>query len=154
LSEQIAAQAPPAPAAQHSTGAILATDVAPLKDLTGQGSDFELQDGQVLLRGSRSLSSGSLAFPAREVCLETGARDMVPMSFGPGGKLYSFSTVHVSSSRPVPYTIGYVDFENGVRVLCQIETSDQMLQCDMPVQLRAEGERWFVVPTRGEEIRA
>lgn len=77
---------------------------------------------------------------------------MEPMTFGPRGNLYSFSTVHVSSSRPTPYTIGYVDFENGVRVLAAVEpTPDHKLACDQAVELRAEGERWFVVPVAKNE---
>jgi uncharacterized OB-fold protein len=71
------------------------------------------------------------------------------MSFGPRGTLYSYSTVHVSSSRPTPYTIGYVDFENGVRVLAQVEAGATPLACDQPVELRADGHRWFVVPVAG-----
>jgi uncharacterized OB-fold protein len=132
--------------APRTDGAGFAADALPFADLGTRGPDFELRDGQVLLRGSVSRSSGSKAFPARNVCLETGARDMEPMSFGPRGTLYSYSTVHLSASRPVPYTIGYVDFENGVRVLAQVEADPSTLACDQPVELRADGERWFVVP--------
>lgn len=132
--------------APRTDGAGFAADALPFPDLAGRGADFEVRDGQVLLRGSVSRSSGSKAFPARAVCLETGARDMEPMTFGPRGTLYSYSTVHVSSSRPVPYTIGYVDFDNGVRVLAQVEAGGTQLACDLPVEVRAEGERWFVVP--------
>jgi uncharacterized OB-fold protein len=71
---------------------------------------------------------------------------MEPMSFGPRGTLYSYSTVHISASRKVPYTIGYVDFDNGVRVLAQIDADPSTLACDLPVEVRAEADRWFVVP--------
>jgi uncharacterized OB-fold protein len=132
--------------AQRTDGAGFAADALPFPDLGARSPDFELRDGQVLLRGSVSRSSGSKAFPARQVCLETGARDMEPMTFGPRGTLYSYATVHLSASRPVPYTIGYVDFENGVRVLAQVEAPAAALSCDLPVEVRADGERWFVVP--------
>jgi len=137
-------------AAQATGGAAYADDALPIEDLKEeQGLPFEVKDGMVYLRGSRSRSSGSMAFPEREVCLETGARDMEPFLFGPNATLYSFSTVHVSSSRPVPYTLGYVDFPNGVRVLAHVVAEpSQPLRCDQPVQLRAEGDRWFVVPTQ------
>lgn len=130
----------------HTSGADFAADAVPLQDLKPGSAQFLIKDGVVLLRGSVSRSSGSLAFPEREVCLETGSRDMEPMSFGPRGVLYSYSTVHVSSTRPVPYTIGYVDFENGVRVLAQVAADSDCLTCDQSVELRAEGKRWFVVP--------
>jgi len=133
--------------ATTTSGSAFTSDALPFTDLAvSDQSSFEIRDGAVLLRGSVSRSSGSRAFPARLVCHETGARDMEPMTFGPRGTLYSYSTVHVSSSRPTPYTIGYVDFDNGVRVLAQVESAGEMLACDQPVELRADGARWFVSP--------
>jgi 3-oxoadipate enol-lactonase len=133
--------------ASLTSGSGFAADALPYRDLAPpEHLPFEIQDGTVRLRGSVSRSSGSRAFPARAVCPETGARDMEPMTFGPRGTLYSYSTVHVSSSRPTPYTIGYVDFDNGVRVLAQVESAGEMLACDQPVELRADGARWFVSP--------
>lgn len=123
-------------------------DALPIDDMQeGAAKEFERIDGEVYLKGSKSRSSGGMAFPEREVCLETGARDMEPMLFGGEAVLYSFSTVHVSSSRPVPYTLGYVDFSNGLRVLANVVTDDPgALRCDQPVQLRATDDDWFVVP--------
>ncbi len=136
--------------AQQTDGIGFAHDALPFKDIAEgpRPNPFELRDGQVLLRGSRSRSSGSMAFPTRDVCLETGARDMEPMLFGPYGTLYSFATVHVSSTRPTPYTLGYVDFPNGVRVLALVDPSVDVagLTCDTPVEVRADGDQWFVVP--------
>lgn len=132
-----------------SQGASFGDEVLPYADLKeDEALPFVVQDGTVLLRGSRSKSSGSLAFPERYVCLETGARDMEPFVFGPDGVLYSYTTIHVSSSRSVPYMLGYVDFPNGVRVLAHIEQGGMNLpiSCDQPVQLRSDGLRWFVVP--------
>lgn len=130
-----------------TSGSAFASGALPFTDLAvSDQSPFEIRDGAVLLRGSVSRSSGSRAFPARLVCHETGARDMEAMTFGPRGTLYSYSTVHVSSSRPTPYTIGYVDFDNGVRVLAQVESGGAVLACDQSVELRADGARWFVSP--------
>ncbi|MBB3177978.1 Zn-ribbon domain-containing OB-fold protein [Variovorax sp. Sphag1AA] len=137
--------------ASQTSGASVAPDAFPLQDLQPSGAEFELTDGVLRLRGSVSRSTGSRAFPQRAVCLESGARDMEPMTFGPRGILYSYATVHVSSTRPTPYTIGYVDFENGVRVLASVEAAPEALGCDIPVELRAEGERWFVVPVASNE---
>lgn len=132
-----------------SLGASFGDEALPYPDLKeSEELPFVVQDDVVLLRGSRSKSSGSLAFPERYVCLETGARDMEPFLFGPNGSLYSYTTIHVSSTRPVPYTLGYVDFPNGVRVLAHIEQGDgdAPIACDQPVQLCADGSRWYVVP--------
>jgi len=123
-------------------------DAQPFEDLVEDPSrDFTCVDGEVFLCASRSRSSGSIAFPQREVCLETGERDMEPLKVGGEARLYSFSTVHVSSSKPVPYTLGYIDFPNGLRVLANVVTDEpQKLRCDQRVQLRASADDWYVVP--------
>ena len=53
------------------------------------------------------------------------------------GRLYSWSTVHVSASRPVPYTLGYVDLDDGLRVLALLEGDAGELQVGAPMQLVA-----------------
>lgn len=133
---------------EQTCGAGFADDALPFNDLARlEEPAFEIQQGAVLLKGSRSRATGSLAFPRRDVSLDGGLRDLEPVLFGPRGKLYSFATVHVSSTRPTPYTIGYIDFDNGVRVLANVEAAPgQTLICDQTVELRADGQRWFVVP--------
>lgn len=139
-------------ASPTTSGSAFGPDALPYNDLAAPDQlPFEVRDGAVFLRGSVSRSSGSLAFPARAVCPVTGARDMEPMTFGPCGTLYSYSTVHVSSSRPTPYTIGYVDFDNGVRVLALVEAATDALGCDIPVELRADEARWFVSPVNPQQ---
>jgi uncharacterized OB-fold protein len=130
----------------ETRGASISAEDLPLEDLTLlEKAQFVVQDGQVLLVGSQSVSSGSRAFPAREVCLETGARDMEAMTFGPFGRLYSWTTVHVSASKSVPYTVGYVDFENGVRVFAEIRADgNEVPGCDDEVELGADKDSWFV----------
>lgn len=131
-----------------TSGAGFSADAIPFNDMTEDGPSFIEKDGEIYLRGSRSKSSGSLAFPMRRVCLETGSRDMEPFLFGPRGTLYSYTTIHVSSSRPVPYTLGYVDFPNGVRVLADVRVGGEnaSLSCGQEVELRAIDDHWFVVP--------
>lgn len=146
----------PTEAPTRSSGAAYAADALPFTDLakSGQPAPFEIHEGAVLLKGSKSRSSGSVAFPVRTICLETGAADMEPMLFGPRGTLYSYATVHISPTRSTPYAIGYVDFPNGVRVLASVEAAaalDGSLACDTPVELRADGMRWFVVPVDQEQ---
>lgn len=134
-----------------ATGAMPGDAVQPVADLKAdEAPSFVMQDGEVLLRGSRSRSSGSMAFPQRYVCLETGTRDMEPFLFGPEGVLYSFATIHVSSTREVPYTLGYVDFPNGVRVLAHVrqEPDGPPVACDQPVKLCAEDAHWYVTPVK------
>lgn len=114
--------------------------------------DFRIDGDAVLLVASRSASSGEMAFPQREFCPVTGARDMAPVTFGPRGVLYSFSTIHVSSSRPTPYTLGYVDFDNGLRVMAHVRADDPAhLRCDVAVRTGADAEGWFVEPLAAED---
>lgn len=124
----------------------------PVADLDTSGrEDTRVEGGTVFLVGSRSASSGEMTFPQREFCPVTGARDMEPMTFGPRGTLYSFSTVHVSSSRSTPYTIGYVDFENGLRVMCHVRgAQDVDLACDMGVVTAEDEDGWHVRPVGAE----
>lgn len=76
---------------------------------------------------------------------------MEPETFGPLGALYSFSTVYVSSSRQVPYTLGYVDFPDGLRALARVREGRAALRCDVPVVLRADDEDWWVEPVENAE---
>lgn len=139
--------------AQQTSGEGFAEDALPLPDLAASNQrPFVVNQGVVMLKGSTSPSSGSKTFPERQVCQDTGARDMEPIIFGPYGKLYSFSIVHVSATRATPYTIGYVDFENGLRVLAEVrtETPDE-LNCDLDVELQADGDQWFVSPIQANK---
>lgn len=119
----------------------------PLEDLEGTAEgDVVVRDDRVYLKGARSASSGVETFPARPICPETGARDMEPALFGPDAVLYSFSTVHVSATRPVPFTLGYIDFPSGLRAFAHVRAGKRSLRCDIPVTLRAEGTTWWVEP--------
>ncbi|VCU68004.1 hypothetical protein PIGHUM_00050 [Pigmentiphaga humi] len=133
--------------ADFRSGAAVPPGGTPNSDLARlDDAQFLVRDGQTMLKGSVSRSSGRAAFPERETCLVTGARDMEPATFGPRGTLYSFSTVHVSASRPTPYTIGYVDLDDDVRVLAEVRAPAGELSCDLPVVLANDGQSWFAVP--------
>ena len=136
--------------ARPQPGDAATDELRPFADLQPDaGGDHTVRDGAVMLRGARSASSGVEAFPARPICPETGARDMEPALFGPDAVLYAFSTVHVSATRPVPYTLGYVDFPSGLRALAHVRAAPGALRCDLPVRLRAEGAEWWAEPAEG-----
>lgn len=127
-------------------GQACTADHAPISDLDIESRiDFERLGNRIMLIGSRSVSSGAMAFPQRAFCPETGARDMERITFGPVGSLYSFSTIHVSATRDAPYTIGYVDFENGIRVMAHVRSTGT-LACDQPVVVQADEDTWWVSP--------
>lgn len=128
-----------------------ANSVMPFGDLESGSAgnplaDFEMIGGETFLRGAR-FASGVPAYPRRPLCPETGQSEQVEELFGPRGTLYSYSIVHVSNTRDVPYAIGYVDFPSGLRVLAIIRIpAGCALACDGPVVLQSDGNCWWVEP--------
>ena len=51
------------------------------------------------------------------------------------GRLYSWSTVHVSASRATPYTLGYVNLDDGSRVLALLDGNPGELRIGAPVRV-------------------
>lgn len=51
------------------------------------------------------------------------------------GRLYSWSTVHVSATRATPYTLGYVDLDGGSRVLAVLDGNPEALRIGAPVRV-------------------
>src|SRR5882724_12787061 len=86
----------------------------PIPDLLApEGGHTIVLDGEVRLRGSQCRRCATAAFPVRRVCMACGNRELDEVLLPGEGSLYSFTTVEVSSSRQVPYMIGYVDLDNG-----------------------------------------
>lgn len=144
-------------ATSGSSGASVGEDAHPLKDLAVTPEAlFTVIDQVPYLKGSTSRSSGCHAFPARDVCPNTGARDMEPQLFGPLGSLYSYTAVHVSATRETPYAIGYVDFPQGLRALLMVRSQaacEGRLPCDSPVMLQVEGDRVVAVPVEDTQAQ-
>ena len=96
----------------------------PFSDLEIRASTrLEIDGDECFLVGVGCQECGALAFPCRQVCPECMSSDVVGARLANRGILYSFTTVHVSAGRPTPYTIGYVDLDDGVRVLCEIDVA-------------------------------
>lgn len=139
----------PGPAGEQTDGVMPFRDLAPGSD-GDPLADFEMLGGEIFLRGAR-FASGVPAYPKRPLCPETGQSEQVEELFGPRGTLYSYSIVHVSNTREVPYAIGYVDFPSSLRVFAIIRIPvGGVLACDGPVVLRSDGESWWVEP-EGQE---
>jgi uncharacterized OB-fold protein len=112
------------------------------------------KDGLHLI-GSHCKSCEQNYFPPREVCPkcfgEGKESEMEKVQLSSRGKLYSYSIVQVAPKRFLPpYTLGYVDFPEGVRVLGQMTTTDPAkLKLDMEVQ--AELGR-IAIDEQGHEV--
>jgi uncharacterized OB-fold protein len=108
----------------------------PLPDLEALDAPMVLREGaEARLSGCRCEGCGAVHFPSRLICFECTSDRLVPHALGPGGTLYGWTTVRVSSSRPVPYAIGYVDLPDGVRVLADLTGDPEALRHDGPVRL-------------------
>lgn len=96
----------------------------------------ELDGNRIWLRGGKCRSCGELSFPLAGICWHCRAEAMEPMRLSRNGKLYAFSVVHVAPKGwRVPYVLGYVDLDDGIRVIGQIEGDPKGLRPDMKVHL-------------------
>ena len=117
----------------------------PLHDLRS-GVQAIAGDPPRLVAG-RCTSCRFLSFPAREVCPECSSGEIDDEPIGPLGTLYSMTTVFVSATRTVPYSLGYVDFPEGPRVLALLSADPQTYALDGHVRLRVTADgAWSVVP--------
>ncbi|WP_163989786.1 Zn-ribbon domain-containing OB-fold protein [Rhizobium lusitanum] len=79
-------------------------------------------DGRPHLRGGRCQTCGARTFPRVEVCPACMGEEMVEEIMPDHGTLYSYTVVHVGPACwEKPMTLGYVDFDNGVRVFTHLK---------------------------------
>jgi len=97
-------------------------------------------EGKVV--GSVCDDCGLAAFPPVRVCRNCQRPNQTLTSLGDRGTLYSYTTVHVASGRPVPYTVGYIDLERGVRILGPLAIPEDQIACDVPVALTQGESGW------------
>lgn len=120
----------------------------PLQDIEFRANAIHIEKSPVGLVGSRCVPCGAQYFPQRQVCAACLSFSMERVALGGGGEIYSYTTVHVSSSRPTPYTLGYIDLWAGPRVLATIRT-DGSLRTGQSVQLvvNDDGSDWWFTPS-------
>jgi uncharacterized OB-fold protein len=119
-----------------STGTGLPEPLAPFADLADDPVVTAVAaDGTPRLVAARCKACGGVWFPMRPVCPTCATAAPEELLVGPAGTLYSYSTVHISSARETPYTLGYVDLPEGVRVLATVTDADAPLGCDVPCHL-------------------
>jgi uncharacterized OB-fold protein len=122
---------------------------APAADLAVNARSAVVEsDGAWQLAGSVCGACGAVTFPSRTMCHHCLSSDVQTGPVGSTGELYSWSTVHVSSSRPVPYTLGYVDLPRGLRVLALIAADPARLRIGQQVRLAVGDGGWAFVPGR------
>ena len=97
------------------SSAVPKPDLGPVSQqgLDSEGVGFRLV-------GSRCTVCGQSVFPAAALCWVCGSQQAEVHMLGPGGALYAGTTIFVAPDRPTPYSIGYVDFDGGVRALVHL----------------------------------
>jgi len=118
------------------------TILVPYSDLGQEVWSAEFDESEQALKGSACLSCRTLTFPAAHICRTCGSGDHEPHTLATTGVVYSFTTVHISAERETPYQIGYVDLEDGLRILAPLRVPVDELQCGLTVSLTADGEAW------------
>ncbi|MEU4236900.1 zinc ribbon domain-containing protein [Actinoplanes sp. NPDC026619] len=96
---------------------------SPLPDLADDAAYVTDTPGGVALVGSRCRDCAAAAFPARAVCYRCGGDAVERGPVGTAGRVYASTTVHVSSVRPTPYHLAYVDLDGDLRVLGRVDTA-------------------------------
>ena len=94
-------------------------------------------DGDARLIGIVCGDCEAKVFPPVPVCPECMSENVSETELSDQGSLYTWSVVHVAPKNwTVPYTAGYVDLPEGVRVFAHIVDADpDTLEMDMPVRL-------------------
>jgi uncharacterized OB-fold protein len=99
--------------------------------------------GGAVLVGMRCGVCQTCAFPQRAFCCNCGSSNVAVARLANRGELYSFSTVHISSTRETPYVIGYVDLDDGVRVMGLILTPVEPEIGQRMAVMAGDGDWWF-----------
>lgn len=78
-------------------------------------------DGPLTLLGSRCLGCRQVLFPEATVCPACAGESLQPVELSRQGVLYAWSRVHMGpKTLDRPFTLGFVDLPEGVRVLARI----------------------------------
>ena len=98
---------------------------------------FTEEANKFFLIGNRCEACGQLFYPPRPFCFNCFRKAMQTVKLGNRGRLYSFTTSYMPSTHfEPPYTVGWVDLEDGIRVFAPIERSkNQDLAIGMEMEL-------------------
>lgn len=98
---------------------------------------FTTEKPQKLI-GGECQNCGEVVFPYQEFCANCNTKNMSEITLSREGTIYTFSTI---PNRPpnkkgeVPYSIGFVELPDGLRILSVLEGDSEKLEIDMPVEL-------------------
>lgn len=88
------------------------------------------------LVGSECTRCGHCQFPGGAICPQCLSEALRELPLSPTGKLYSWTVVHVAPHGwDLPYAIGYVDLQEGVRVFSHLGGAPSDFRHDMEVRV-------------------
>ncbi|WP_166375837.1 Zn-ribbon domain-containing OB-fold protein [Aeromicrobium phragmitis] len=122
----------------------------PVADTAGDDRPVVTETGG--LRGGRCQSCGAGSFPRAYICPSCNNTTIEEAELPGEGSLYTWTTVHISPTFPTPYTLGYIDLSDGLRLLAQVLAPQEQLRCDLPVRLVSSDQSptgWGFVPVEG-----
>ena len=79
------------------------------------------------LEADKCVKCGHIAFPGRLICPQCGGREFEKTTLSGKGKLETFTIIRVAPSGfgdQVPYAVGIVQLDEGVRLMAQITDCD------------------------------
>ena len=98
------------------------------KDLRDTLFDRDLfieKDSEIRLRGSECPNCSKRFFPPKARCPECLQPGLSSVALDTRGTLYSYTTVYIPSRNfKPPYTVGFVELDEGVRVFGQIRVRE------------------------------
>lgn len=101
---------------------------------------FVEESGRAFLTGNRCKACGRVFFPASAFCFGCYCDEMSPVRLGNRGTLYSYTVSHMASADFLPpYTVGWIELEEGIRVFAPIKAGDdQTIYIGMEMELVIE----------------
>lgn len=88
------------------------------------------------LKGYRCRACGQLDFPKLNPCPSCWGEEFEVVPLSRRGKLYSFSDIYVGQAgMEPPYTFGYIDLPENLRIFAQLEGEPGTFACDEEVEL-------------------
>lgn len=89
------------------------------------------------LLGSHCPTCSARCFPARDFCPACETQQApLPVALATHGTVHTFTVVHQApGSRPTPYALAYVDLDDDVRVMSQVDGPHDRLRIGMRVEL-------------------
>jgi benzoylsuccinyl-CoA thiolase BbsA subunit len=88
------------------------------------------------LKGYRCKQCGQLDFPKMSPCPSCWGEEFEVVALSRRGRLYASSDNYIGAAGlPTPYTFGYVDLPENLRIFAQLEGELGSFSCDQDVEL-------------------